>query len=143
MSDKNQKKILAAVTGASGMIFLEAFVRQCRIIDTVTVHAVCSDAGFEVMRTEIGKEPKDLQGVERWFDIRDFGAPPASGSSSYDSMVVLPCSMGTLGAIAGGFFRQSNTPQRRCYFERAEKARAGDKGNATESHSSGKYAESP
>ena len=103
MSNKNHKKILTAVTGASGMIFLQAFVRQCRLVEDLVVHGICSEAGREVMRVEIGQDPKDLGGVDKWFEIKDFGAPPASGSSSYDAMVVLPCSMGTLGAIAGGF----------------------------------------
>ena len=51
---------------------------------------------------EHGIEPSALPAVSRWFDIDDFGAPPASGSSVYRGMVVLPCSMGTLAAIANG-----------------------------------------
>jgi 4-hydroxy-3-polyprenylbenzoate decarboxylase len=102
MRNNNQRKILAAVTGASGMIFLKAFIGQCRLVENLVIHGICSEAGQEVMRVEIGREPQDLEGVEEWFDYKEFGAPPASGSSSYDAMVVLPCSMGTLGAIAGG-----------------------------------------
>lgn len=103
MRNNNQRKIIAAVTGASGMIFLKAFIEQCRLVDNLLMHGICSEAGQEVMRVEINRGPQDLEGVEEWFDCKDFGAPPASGSSSYDAMVVLPCSMGTLGSIAGGF----------------------------------------
>jgi flavin prenyltransferase len=47
--------------------------------------------------------PEALPSVERWFAIDDFTAPMASGSSLYDAMIVLPCTVGTLGAIAGGY----------------------------------------
>ncbi len=40
--------------------------------------------------------------MDRWFDADDFTAPPASGSVRYRAMVILPCTMGTLAAIAGG-----------------------------------------
>ncbi|CAG0897378.1 unnamed protein product [Cyprideis torosa] len=57
------------------------------------------------MSHEIGLEPNDLKGVERWFPVDDFSAAPASGSSGYTDMVVLPCTMGSLGAMATGACR--------------------------------------
>jgi 4-hydroxy-3-polyprenylbenzoate decarboxylase len=95
-------KIVVAVTGASGMLYLRAFLALCDNLTNVTVHAICSDSGRRVLMMENGIEATDLVGISRWFSSDDFAAPPASGSSSYDAMVVLPCSMGTLAAIAGG-----------------------------------------
>ena len=95
------KKIVVAVTGASAMLFLRSFVEVLAQED-VEVHGICSDAGEKVLQLELGMGSKELPGVSRWFDCKDFAAPPASGSSGYDAMVVLPCSMGTLGAIAAG-----------------------------------------
>ena len=95
------KKILIAVTGASGMLFLPPFLRLLKN-DAFVVHGICSDAGREVLSFEQGLVPEDLPAVSRWFDVHDFTAPPSSGSSGYDAMVVLPCSMGTLAAIASG-----------------------------------------
>jgi 4-hydroxy-3-polyprenylbenzoate decarboxylase len=46
--------------------------------------------------------PEELPVVSHWFGETDFTAAPASGSSDYDAMAILPCTMGTLGAIAGG-----------------------------------------
>ncbi len=97
------KKILLAVTGATGMLYvaelLALFEEQ-----SVEVHGIVSGSGRKVLQLELGlNEYKKLAGVRRWFDIDDFTAPPASGSSRYSAMVILPCTTGTLGAIAGGY----------------------------------------
>jgi 4-hydroxy-3-polyprenylbenzoate decarboxylase len=98
---REPKKILVAVTGASGMLYLQSFLR---VIDGcgVTVHGICSEAGAKVLGLEKGLAPQELPAVTSWFDHRDFAASPASGSSGYDAMLILPCSMGTLAAIAAG-----------------------------------------
>ena len=95
-------KLLVAVTGASGMLYLQAFLEQCKKRDDLTIHGICSDSGEKVLKMELGLTPAELPTVTTWFDPDDFAAPPASGSSDYLGMVVLPCSMGTLAAIAGG-----------------------------------------
>lgn len=95
-------KIVTAVTGATGMIFVKAFLDLCARQTGLTVHGICSDAGRDVIRAELGYGEDKLNGVDRWFQADDFFAPPASGSSDYQAMVVLPCSMGTLGAISSG-----------------------------------------
>jgi len=95
------KKILVAVTGASGMLYLQSFLRSIQDLDLV-VHGICSEAGAKVLGMEKGLIPRELPAITTWFDCRDFAAPPASGSSGYDAMLVVPCSMGTLAAIAVG-----------------------------------------
>ncbi|MCP3888218.1 MAG: UbiX family flavin prenyltransferase [Desulfobulbaceae bacterium] len=94
-------KILLAVTGATGMLFLPSFLESLAEVD-VTVHGICSDAGRDVLQMEQGMEPEALPLVSRWFAAADMAASPASGSSHYHSMVILPCTMGTLAAIAAG-----------------------------------------
>ena len=95
-------KLLVAVTGASGMLYLKAFLDQCGRQPDLEVHGICSESGAKVLRLEEGVAPPELTAVSRWFGADDFTAPPASGSSDYQAMVVLPCSMGTLAAIASG-----------------------------------------
>ena len=94
------KKIILAVTGASGSLYAVEFLRLLADID-VKVDAIISEAGEKVLELELGLKPHELTGV-KWFGIKDFTAPMASGSSRYDAMVVLPCSMGSLAAIANG-----------------------------------------
>lgn len=96
-------KILIAITGASGMLFVKPFLQLLKDNMTgITIHGVCSDSGEKVLKHELNIAPADLTEVDLWFAIDDFAAPPSSGSSGYDGMVVLPCTMGTLGAIAAG-----------------------------------------
>jgi flavin prenyltransferase len=95
------EKYLVAITGASGMLFLQPFLR---LLDDqgIVVHGICSEAGREVLSFEEGILPENLPVVSQWFDLHDFSAPPSSGSSGYAGMIILPCSMGTLAAIASG-----------------------------------------
>jgi len=95
------KKILVAVTGASAMVYLQSFLEMLSKED-VTVHGICSEAGAKVLQLEQDCKCASLPAVSEWFDCRDFAAPPASGSADYDGMVVIPCSMSSLAAIASG-----------------------------------------
>lgn len=96
-------KILLAVTGATGMLYVPELLRLLEE-QSVEVHGIVSGSGQKVLRLELGLEKyQDLAGVKRWFEVDDFTAPAASGSSRYAAMVILPCTTGTLGAIAGGY----------------------------------------
>ncbi|TKB11238.1 UbiX family flavin prenyltransferase [Desulforhopalus sp. IMCC35007] len=101
MQRHNPHKILIGITGASGMLFLRSFL-QCLAETEVTVHGVCSSSGENVLKMEQGLTPQQLPLVSKWYDVDDLAASPASGSSDYTSMVVLPCTMGSLASIAGG-----------------------------------------
>lgn len=96
------KKIILAITGASGTIFPLEFMKLMQETGVET-HAMISDAGRKVMELEEGiglDEVKQL--ATRWHDVHDFTSPMASGSAIFDGMVVLPCSMGTLASVANG-----------------------------------------
>ena len=101
MPGLSPKKILVAVTGASGMLYLRSFL-QVIAGQGVEIHGICSPSGRKVLQLEQAITPADLSMVSRWYDHDDFAAAPASGSSGYTAMVVLPCSMGSLAAIAAG-----------------------------------------
>jgi 4-hydroxy-3-polyprenylbenzoate decarboxylase len=96
------QRIILGITGASGSLFAVELMKLMKK-NEVDIDAIISDAGRKVMRLEVDRTPEDLNDyVDKWYDIDDFTAPMASGSSQYDGMVVLPCTMGTLAAIAGG-----------------------------------------
>jgi 4-hydroxy-3-polyprenylbenzoate decarboxylase len=95
-------RVIVAITGATGMLYVRPLLEllQDRQID---VDAIISDCGKKVLQLEQDTLPEDLPGICSWFPVDDFTAPPASGSACYDAMVILPCTTGTLGAIAGGY----------------------------------------
>ncbi|OGR17287.1 MAG: aromatic acid decarboxylase [Desulfobacterales bacterium GWB2_56_26] len=97
----HKQKILLGITGASGMLFVTAFLTALAEL-AVDVHGICSEAGKKVLKMEQGMAPEQLPSVCEWFHHADMSAPPASGSSDYQAMVVLPCTMGSLAAIAQG-----------------------------------------
>ncbi len=96
-------RILLAVTGATGMLYVPELL-SLLAEQEVEVHGIISGSGRKVLKLELGLEDHtQLAGVSRWFAIDDFTAPVASGSSRYGAMVILPCTMGTLGGIAAGY----------------------------------------
>jgi flavin prenyltransferase len=92
-------KLVIASTGASGAIYLQRLLDQ---IDCAQheVHLVLSAFGKQVIHDELG-ELRVPAGVQEHTD-RTMNVPFASGSTYYDAMVVVPCTMGTLGRIAAG-----------------------------------------
>ncbi len=97
------RKIAVAITGASGSIYSEDLLEKiCRMNDQIKeIALVMSNNAREVWKTELENETwKDFP--VRRFETHDFSAPIASGSGQYDTMIVIPCSMGTLGRIANG-----------------------------------------
>ncbi len=93
------KRYLLGITGASGSIYASRFLIHMESLG-LPVDVVVSDCGQEVLAFE--EQLEMLQHGETIFDNDDLFAAPASGSSLYAGMVVMPCSMGTLGRISMG-----------------------------------------
>lgn len=100
---KSKIQIAVAVTGASGSIYAEQLLRKLSTLiqDTSSVAVVMSDNAKLVWQTERGNESFNELPFPI-YDKKDFMSPIASGSSGCQTMVICPCSMGTLGRIASG-----------------------------------------
>ena len=98
-----KRKIVLAITGASGSIYGKDMLEKLVLIKKYIEEAgiIFSNTGKEVWEYEIGKEIKINKPFKLYKDD-DFYAPFASGSAGYDTMIICPCSMGTLGRIANG-----------------------------------------
>ncbi len=98
-----KKKIIVAITGASGSVYakllLDSLLNLKDQIEKVGV--VMSDNAKEVWRFELGDETYNDYPFD-FYSKMDFNAPFASGSAKFDTMIIIPCSMGTLGRIAHG-----------------------------------------
>lgn len=99
----NEKKLVVAVTGASGAIYAKSFLQKLKsLADQYTrVDVVMTKNAREVWLTELGTSDYDELPYTQ-FETDNFFAPFASGSAGYDCMVIIPCSMGVLGRIATG-----------------------------------------
>lgn len=96
-------RIIVAITGASGAVYGIDLLRQLSA-HRVETCLVISDAARGLIERETGHTAGDLAALAaRAYAESDFAAPPASGSFRHDGMVVAPCSMKTLAAIAHGY----------------------------------------
>ena len=94
-------KILVAITGASGALYAQ------RLLDNLDphaheVHVVMSNYAQQVVAEELPGGLKFPAGVKP-HGLKSMNAPFASGSNPPDVMVVIPCTMGTMGRIAHGY----------------------------------------
>jgi 4-hydroxy-3-polyprenylbenzoate decarboxylase len=97
------KKIAIAITGASGSIYAKLLLEKMISLkeQLAELSIVMTDNAKFVWQTEIGNTEYDKFSA-RYFSTKDFTAPFASGSAKYDGLIIIPCSMGTLGRIASG-----------------------------------------
>lgn len=99
----NKKKIIIAITGASGSVYAVNLIEKLKTHrkELEEVAVMYSETGEKVMLYENGSLPI-LRKPFRKYQNNDLFAAPASGSSRYNSMVVVPCSVGSLSRIASG-----------------------------------------
>jgi 4-hydroxy-3-polyprenylbenzoate decarboxylase len=114
MPDTQKQSVTVAVTGASGAILAQKTLKLLEEDSRVArVHLVVTEAGQRLFTEELGITSGDLKQLPsrilghpvakiEVLPNKDVGASIASGSYAVDSMIVIPCSMGTLGAIANG-----------------------------------------
>ena len=94
-------KILVAITGATGALYAQ------RLLDNLNpcehdIHVVLSHYAQQVIAMELPAGLRLPEGVQT-HGLKSMNAPFASGSNPPDAMVVIPCTMGTMGRIAHGF----------------------------------------
>jgi len=99
----NKKKIIIAISGASGAVYADLLfkkldhlrdqIEDCGVIISGNARSVWD---FELRESSSKNIPFKI------YENNDFYAPFASGSAGYDTMIICPCSMGTLGRIASG-----------------------------------------
>jgi len=96
-------RIIIGITGASGSVYAKVMLDKLLLLKEQweEVGIVMSKNAKEVWHTELGNEAY-LNYPFHYYDKFDFSAPFASGSARYNIMIVAPCSMGSLGRIAGG-----------------------------------------
>ena len=96
-------RLIVGITGATGAAYGVRLLQQLRRLGGVHTHLVVSSAGWLSLRAETGLERRELEALaDEAHPIGDVAASIASGSFATLGMVVAPCSMKTLAAVAHG-----------------------------------------
>jgi 4-hydroxy-3-polyprenylbenzoate decarboxylase len=98
-----KNKIVVAITGASGSIYAKLLLDKLILLkeQCLELAVVISNNAKTIWETELNNSDYKNYPLH-YYDKFDFSAPFASGSAQYNIMIVVPCSMGTLGRIAAG-----------------------------------------
>ncbi len=102
MKSKN-RKIIVAVTGASGSVYALKLLEKLQVVRTpvTEIAVIFSDVAKQIWIHETGTEFAAISPVKE-YDNNNYFAPFASGSSDFDTMVICPASMGSIGRVANG-----------------------------------------
>lgn len=103
MQKNTKQKLIVAITGASGALYARILLEKLQGLQEQieTVSVVMSDNAKDVWKFELGNTDYEKLPF-RLYSKTDFYAPFASGSAKYQTMIICPCSMGTLARIATG-----------------------------------------
>ncbi len=97
------KRLVVAITGASGAMYGIRLLQWLRESAQVETHLMISDAGVLSLHYELDMKRKDIEVLaDVVHSVRDVGACVASGSFQSEGMIIAPCSMKTLGSVAHG-----------------------------------------
>ena len=103
-------RLVVSVSGASGAVYAKVLFDKLVLLKEQLEHVgvIMSDNARDVWKFELGEDTfKDYDFT--YYDKNDFMAPFASGSARYGSMIICPCSMGTLARIATGISNDLTT----------------------------------
>jgi 4-hydroxy-3-polyprenylbenzoate decarboxylase len=97
------RRLVIAITGATGSIYGIRLLQVLRDMPGIETHLMLSEAGVLNLHQELDMKRKDAEAfADVVHNVRDIGATIASGSFQSDGMIVAPCSMKTLAAVAHG-----------------------------------------
>jgi len=103
MNERPPRRLIVAITGATGAIYGVRLLQQLRATPGIETHLVVTDAAALTLHQETGLQRKEVEALAHVVHRnRDIGAAIASGSFQTDGMIVAPCSMKSLAAIAHG-----------------------------------------
>jgi 4-hydroxy-3-polyprenylbenzoate decarboxylase len=96
-------KIIVAISGASGSIYSKVLLDKLFLIKSQwsDLGIIITDNAKIVWETELGENSYNIYDA-KYYEKNDFMAPFASGSANYNTMIIVPCSMGTVARIASG-----------------------------------------
>ena len=96
--------IILAITGATGAVYGIRMLEVLSSMKDMETHLVISEAGEQTIACETSWKLKDVKKLAKYYyNVKDIYAPIASGSFKWDAMVVAPCTIKTMSALAGSY----------------------------------------
>jgi 4-hydroxy-3-polyprenylbenzoate decarboxylase len=96
-------RLVIAITGATGAVYGVRLLQLLRPLEGVETHVLISDAGALNLQQEMQLKRREVEAMaDVVHSVRDIGASIASGSFQSAGMIIAPCSMRTLAAVAHG-----------------------------------------
>ena len=100
---KTAVKVIVGISGASGAVYGCRLLERLKSRQDVETHLILTKSGEKTLFLETGKLASEVRKLaDFWYPLEDIGSRLASGSSAMDAMVVAPCSIHSMSAIAGG-----------------------------------------
>ncbi len=97
------RRLIVAITGASGAVYGVRLLQVLRTVPDVETHLMVTPAGWMNVEQELAMPKREVESLAHVVHaVRDVGATVASGSFATEGMIVAPCSMRTLAAVAHG-----------------------------------------
>jgi len=116
----SEKRIIVGVSGASGAVYGWRLLEKLRAQAGVETHLILTRSGERTAFLEMGKNAADFRALaDHYYPVEDIGSRLASGSSAMDAMVIAPCSIHSMSAIAAGILKLVD-PSRRRHIEGAQ-----------------------
>jgi len=98
------KKIIVGITGASGVIYGIRFLQETQKIKEIETHLIITPDGEKTIKIETKFSPDEVKKIANFtYNISDLSAALSSGSFITDGMVIIPCTIKTLSAIANSY----------------------------------------
>ena len=100
----NKRRLIIAITGASGVIYGIRMVEVLSSIPDIEMHLIISDSAKKTIEIETDYKISEIERMaDVLHDFRDIGSPIASGSFLTEGMVIIPCTIKTMSAIANSY----------------------------------------
>jgi 4-hydroxy-3-polyprenylbenzoate decarboxylase len=98
------RRLVVAITGATGAVYGVRLLEKLRARPDAETHLVLTEAALQTLHQETGLQKKDVEALaDVVYSNKEIGAAIASGSFQHEGMVVAPCSMKTLAAVAHAY----------------------------------------
>ncbi len=97
-------RLVIAITGATGAVYGMRLLQLLQPLENLETHVLISDSGALTLQQELQLKRREVESMaDVVHSVRDIGASIASGSFQTAGMIIAPCSMRTLAAVAHGF----------------------------------------